>query len=135
MQSPIDYHYWALQHILMYIKYNPSQALLFDVDSHIQIKTFNDSDWVTCPNTRRSTRSFYILIGFSLISRKYKKLSIVLGSSTKGEYWPQLLLCAKCNGFVTFFRIFISKQLSLLTCIATINRLDTSLTIKFLTRG
>ncbi|BAT73482.1 hypothetical protein VIGAN_01097000 [Vigna angularis var. angularis] len=73
MQSPTDYHYRAVQHILRYIKSNPSKGLFFPTESQVQIKAFSDSDWATCPNTRRSTTGFYIFLGSSLISWKSKK--------------------------------------------------------------
>ncbi|XP_047153593.1 uncharacterized mitochondrial protein AtMg00810-like [Vigna umbellata] len=86
VQSPTNYHYRALQHMLRYIKSSPSQGLFFVVDSHIQIKAFSDSDWATCPNTRRSTTRFCIFLGSSLISWKTKKQNTVSRSSTEVEY-------------------------------------------------
>ncbi|XP_014495475.1 uncharacterized protein LOC106757341 [Vigna radiata var. radiata] len=68
VHAPTDYHYRALQHMLRFIKSNPSQGLFFAADSHIQIKAFSDSDWATCPNTRRSTTGFCVFLGSSLVS-------------------------------------------------------------------
>ncbi|XP_047164026.1 uncharacterized protein LOC124833557 [Vigna umbellata] len=81
VQAPTDYHYRALHHMLRYVKFSLSQGLFFAADSHIQIKAFSDSDWATCPNTRRSTTGFSIFLGSSLISWKTKKHNIVSMSS------------------------------------------------------
>ncbi|XP_014489795.1 uncharacterized protein LOC106752595 [Vigna radiata var. radiata] len=73
MQSPTDYHCRAIKHILRYIKSKPSEGLFFATDSPMQLKAFSDSDWATCPNTRRSTTGLCIFLGSSLISWKSKK--------------------------------------------------------------
>ncbi|XP_047153119.1 uncharacterized mitochondrial protein AtMg00810-like [Vigna umbellata] len=86
MQEPTIHHYQALQHVLRYIKYNPSKGVFFAADLDTQIKAFCDSDWATCPNTRRSTIGFCIFLGSSLISWKSKKQSTISRSSTEVEY-------------------------------------------------
>ncbi|WVZ15611.1 hypothetical protein V8G54_013177 [Vigna mungo] len=89
MQEPTKHHYQALQHILRYIKSSPSEGLFFASDSEIQIKGFSDSDWATCPNTRRSTTGYCIFLGKSLVSWRSKK---VLAATVCEMQWLHYLL-------------------------------------------
>ena len=55
MEQHREPHYKATQHILQYIKGAPSQGMFYPSKLELHIKAFSDSDWVGCPDTRRST--------------------------------------------------------------------------------
>lgn len=77
MTTPTLDHHVAAIHVLHYIKQGPSLGIFFPANTHPQLKAFNDSNWASCHDTRRSVIEFCIFMGDSLISWKFKKQAIV----------------------------------------------------------
>ncbi|WVZ17715.1 hypothetical protein V8G54_010697 [Vigna mungo] len=86
MSAPTTAHQQATTRILRYLKGTPGTGIHFPCNSTIQLKVFCDSDWATCPNTRRSVTGFTIYLGNSLISWRSKKQPSVSRSSSEAEY-------------------------------------------------
>jgi hypothetical protein len=52
----------------------------------LQLTTYCDSDYATCPLTRRSLTAYFIMLGVSPVSWKTKKQPTVFRSSAEAEY-------------------------------------------------
>lgn len=73
MQQPRTEHWDAALRVVRYLKGNPGQGVLLDSDCDLQLYGWCDSDWATCPLTRRSLTGWIVFLGNSPISWKTKK--------------------------------------------------------------
>lgn len=95
MQHPRTAHMEAAIKLLRYLNSNPSQGILLASSSAAELKGFCDSDWATCPMTRRSTTGYCMLLGDSPLSWKTKKQHVVARSIAEAEYRSMAL--ASCE--------------------------------------
>jgi len=86
MQHPHQEHWEAALRIVRYLKGNPGQGILLRADCDLQLYAWCDSDWASCPLTRRSITGWFVLLGNSPISWKTRKQHTVSRSSAEAEY-------------------------------------------------
>lgn len=93
MQNPLQPHYLAALRLLRYLKGTPGKGILFPSTGSLHLTGYCDSDWATCPMTRRSTSGYCTMLGSCPISWKTKKQATVARSSCEAEYRSMALLC------------------------------------------
>ena len=86
LKNPREHHVAALHHTLRYLAHTEGQGILLKASDAVSLQAFSDSDWASCPDTRRSVTGYILLLGGSPISWKSKKQGTVSKSSAEAEY-------------------------------------------------
>ncbi|KAG7536483.1 GAG-pre-integrase domain [Arabidopsis suecica] len=86
MQTPRIAHLDAALRIVRFLKGSPGQGILLKASKDLTLEVYCDSDFQTCPLTRRSLSAYVTLLGGSPISWKTKKQDTVSHSSAEAEY-------------------------------------------------
>ncbi|XP_016461504.1 secreted RxLR effector protein 161-like [Nicotiana tabacum] len=86
MQHPKQSHWDATLRVVRYVKVAPCLGILLGTWTIDTLSAYCDSDWASCPNTRRSVTWYVIKLGDSLLSWKSKKQQTVSQSSAEAEY-------------------------------------------------
>lgn len=88
MQAPREEHWEAalIESSTISEKVSRTGYILLYFDSALQLEGWCDSDWESCPLTRRSLTGWFVLLGFSPVSWKNKKQNTVSRSSEEAEY-------------------------------------------------
>jgi len=68
MQQPRKPLLDVAHRVLRYLKLTPGQGILFPSHGKLQLKGYCDTDWASCPTTRRSVTGFCVFLGGAPIS-------------------------------------------------------------------
>lgn len=86
MQEPHQGHWDATMHVLRYLKSSLGQGIIIPRDNDLIVVAYCDSNYVSCPLTRRSISGYDLNLGTTPISWKTKKQIIKSRSSSEVEY-------------------------------------------------
>ncbi|XP_019092233.1 PREDICTED: uncharacterized protein LOC109129081 [Camelina sativa] len=86
MKEPREAHWNAALRVVCFLKGAPGQGILLKADQDLSLHVYCDSDWSSCPLTRRSLNAYVVLLGDSPIAWKTKKQDVVSHSSAEAEY-------------------------------------------------
>ncbi|XP_019240807.1 PREDICTED: uncharacterized protein LOC109220790 [Nicotiana attenuata] len=73
MHAPSSVHLSAAYHVLRYVKGTLGQGLLISKASDFSLQAYCNSNWATCPTSRRSVSGYFVLPGGSILTWKSKK--------------------------------------------------------------
>ena len=93
VSSPGQNHMKAVKHLLRYLKGTQDLGLKFakpkntgPMDRPNILWGFVDSDWAGCPDSRRSTSGYALMLNGAAISWKSKRQSVVALSTAEAEF-------------------------------------------------
>ncbi|KAL1205545.1 Retrovirus-related Pol polyprotein from transposon RE2 [Cardamine amara subsp. amara] len=86
MHAPKVDHWEAAMCVVRYLKGKPGQGILLRAGTYLTLTAWCDSDYATCPESRKSLTAWFIQLGGSPISWKTRKHEKVSRSSTEAEY-------------------------------------------------
>ena len=86
MATPRSPHSATVLRILRYLKGTIFDGLHFSSHSSLTLQAYSDVDWASDLPDRRSTTGYCFLLGYSLISWRSKKQTVVALSNTEAEY-------------------------------------------------
>ena len=104
MHKPTEEHTKEAMHILRYLKRAPRQGVLLSKTSSTQLNAYCDSDWGSCPISRKSTTGYGILLGKSPISYRVKKQGVVARSSAEAEYRAIVETCCEVTWLLSLLK-------------------------------
>nr|GEX88591.1 putative ribonuclease H-like domain-containing protein [Tanacetum cinerariifolium] len=79
-------HMKAVMRILRYLKGTTRHGVLFKQNGHLVTQLYTDADWAGDKGNRRSTSSYFTVVGRNLVTWRSKKQKVVSLSSAEAEF-------------------------------------------------
>ena len=121
MSSPSLESWTALKRIVRYLKGTKNVCLTFNDASDEILRGYCDSDWWSCPDTRRSHSAYCFMLGGGLVSYSRKKQICVADSTAETELIA-LATCVKQAIYLRSILRFIGLSVEKPTVIHVDNR-------------
>ena len=89
MANPQPHHWNAAIHLLRYLKHTPILGITYTKSQHgpdHRLDAFADSDFASCPITRRSYNAFINMLGGGAVSWRCRQQKSVATSTTESEF-------------------------------------------------
>lgn len=86
MHAPKTSHLRAAERVLGYLKNSLGMGIFLSASSDLHLYAYCDSDWASCPMSRKSISGYLVTLGSSPISWKSKKQLTISRSSAEAEY-------------------------------------------------
>lgn len=86
MHDPRESHLIALKRILRYVRGTLDLGLHIRHSASHDLVVYYDTDWASCPDTRKSTSRYAVFLGDNLVSWSSKHQTMVSCSSAEAEY-------------------------------------------------
>ncbi|XP_019234850.1 PREDICTED: uncharacterized protein LOC109215273 [Nicotiana attenuata] len=103
MQDPRQPHLDAALRVLHYLLKDLGLGLFMTATASFKLQPFCESNWGTCPDSRRSVSAFYVSLGSSPISWKSKKQASISLTSAEAEYRSMRRVVVKITWLIRLF--------------------------------
>lgn len=85
-QTSLQYHWDIAMQVLRYLKSSHGQGIIIPQHNDLQLVGYYDSDWASCPITRKFISGYLMKFDNTPISWKIKKQATISRSSSEDEY-------------------------------------------------
>uniref|UniRef100_M1DD39 Reverse transcriptase Ty1/copia-type domain-containing protein n=1 Tax=Solanum tuberosum TaxID=4113 RepID=M1DD39_SOLTU len=86
IHAPREPHLQAAFHMLRYLKQDSTLGIFMSNTDDYTVSAFCDSDWASCPDSRKFVTGYVVLLGDSPVNWKSKKQETISLSSAEAEY-------------------------------------------------
>lgn len=104
LSNPGMQHWIAVKRVMRYLKRTRDFVLTYRKSDNLEIIGYSDSDFVGCPDSRRSTSGYIFLLAGGAVSWKSAKQTLVAPSTMAAEF----VACFEASNHVTWLRKFVT---------------------------